>query len=47
MQYAWTQPVTSEGLRPDAPRSLPGLMADITDQHTFHDGESLDILLAA
>jgi uncharacterized damage-inducible protein DinB len=47
MQYSWTQPVTSEDLRPDDPRSLVGMMADLADQHTFHDDESLDGLLEA
>ena len=47
MEYAWTQPVTSEDLRPDDPRSLLGMMADLADPHTFHDDESLDSLLEA
>ena len=47
MEYGWTQPVTSEDLRPDDPRSLLGMMADLADPHTFHDDESLDSLLEA
>jgi uncharacterized damage-inducible protein DinB len=47
MQYSWTRSVTSEDLRPDDPRSLLGMMADLADQHTFHDDENLDSLLEA
>jgi uncharacterized damage-inducible protein DinB len=47
MQYAWTQPVTSDGRQPDDPRSLLGLVTGYADHHTVDDDESLDILLAA
>ena len=49
LQYAWTQQVVLGELRaaPDDPRSLTGMMADLADQHTFHDNESLESLLDA
>ena len=47
MQYAWTLPVTSADLRPDDPRSLLGMMADLENKDTVRDNESLDDLLAA
>ena len=47
MEYAWTLPVTSGDLRPDDPRSLLGMMADLADQQIVQDDESLDRLLAA
>jgi uncharacterized damage-inducible protein DinB len=47
MQYAWTQQVASGDPLPDDPRSLVGMMADLADQQSVHDDESLDSLLAA
>jgi uncharacterized damage-inducible protein DinB len=47
MQYAWTKHVASGNLLPGDPRSLVGMMADLADQHTVHDDERLDGLLAA
>jgi hypothetical protein len=46
MQYAWTLPVISADLRPDDPRSLLGMMADLANKDTLHDDESIDSLLA-
>jgi uncharacterized damage-inducible protein DinB len=49
MEYAWTQLVAAglAQLDPQDPRSLLGMMADLTDQHIVHDDETLDSLLSA
>jgi len=45
-QYAWTLSVVSTDLRPDDPRSLLGMMADLANKDVLRDDESLDVLLA-
>ena len=47
MQYAWTLPVISADFRPDDPRSLLGMMADLANKDALHDDDRLDRLLAA
>lgn len=49
LQYAWTQQAAvGELIAPaEDPRSLTGMMADLADQHTFHDDENLAGLLNA
>ncbi len=40
-QYAWTLSVASTDLRPDDPRSLLGMMADLANKDVLDDDESL------